>query len=33
MSGFIIWLTGIIVSIYIVAGIIYLIEKKEGYDN
>ena len=33
MQGFIIWFTGIISFIYIVAGIIYVLEKKEGYDN
>ena len=33
MQGFIIWLTGIFVFIYIVAGIVYVLEKKEGYDK
>ncbi len=33
MQDFTIWFTGIFVFIYMAAGIIYLIEKKEGYDK
>lgn len=33
MQGFIIWFTTILIVMYIVAGIIYLYEKNEGFEK